>query len=304
MKSIKLVLFLLLTIATLFGCGTESGKVHVGEDLTDVQLEESKAEEIKEESSLETEEKQEQANAENIIITETSSNLPSDINTIDAKVESVVDGDTIKVYINGQVESVRFLLVDTPETNHPRLGKQPFGDEAKEFTRKMVEGKTVQLEKDVSERDKYGRLLYYVYVDGKSVQEELLRNGLARVAYVYVPNTKYVDRYYEIQKEAQQKGVGIWSIENYAQEDGFHKEVVEEDNLLNLNGSENVNNETTSGFSGDCNIKGNISSSGEKIYHMPGQQYYDRTKIDPSKGEKYFCSREEAEKAGFRPSQR
>ena len=71
---------------------------------------------------------------------------------------SITDGDTIKVRINGRVEAVRFLLVDTPETNHPRLGEQPFGQEAKAFTKKMLEGKTVQLEKDVSDRDKYNRL--------------------------------------------------------------------------------------------------------------------------------------------------
>ena len=79
-----------------------------------------------------------------------------------------------------RVEAVRFLLVDTPETKHPRLGEQPFGQEAKAFTKKMLEGKTVQLEKDVSDRDKYNRLLYYLYVDGKSVQEELLQKWIGK----------------------------------------------------------------------------------------------------------------------------
>ena len=128
---------------------------------------------------------------------------------------------------------------------------------------------------------------------------------MARVAYVYVPNTKYVDRYYEIQKEAQKKGVGIWSIENYAQEDGFHEEVVKgNQESLKSNANENGGGQSSSAPSGDCNIKGNISSSGDKIYHMPGQQYYEVTKIDESKGEKYFCSTQEAEQAGFRASQR
>ncbi|MBB6447811.1 thermonuclease family protein [Bacillus benzoevorans] len=201
--------------------------------------------------------------------------------------------------INGQVESVRFLLVDTPETNHPRLGEQPFGQEAKSFTKKLLEGKIVQLEKDVSDRDKYGRLLYYLYVDGKSVQEELLRNGLARVAYIYAPNTKYVDQYYAIQKEAQANSVGIWSVENYAQEDGFHEEIIEGEKT-----ETNNQNQSAEKPKEECNIKGNISSRGDKIYHMPGQQYYDVTQIDPSKGEQYFCSREDAEQAGFRASQR
>ncbi|UFJ39304.1 thermonuclease family protein [Brevibacillus humidisoli] len=143
-----------------------------------------------------------------------------------AIVTKVVDGDTIKVEINGKEETVRLLLIDTPETNHPRLGQQPFGKEAKEFVTEILTDKTVELEQDVTNGpDKYGRLLYYVYVDGEPVQEMLLQQGLARVAYVYVPNVKYVDKYRELQKQAQEAAVGIWSIENYAQEDGYHAEI-------------------------------------------------------------------------------
>jgi micrococcal nuclease len=159
--------------------------------------------------------------------TKTQSKAVTGSALISAKVLEVIDGDTIKVSINGKEETVRMLLVDTPETKHPQLGEQPFGKEASNFTKQLLSGKTVQLEQDVNNGpDKYGRLLYYVYLDGKSVQEQLLEKGLARVAYVYVPNVKYVDKYREIQAKAQQAGVGIWSIENYAQEDGFHSEVV------------------------------------------------------------------------------
>ncbi len=282
---------LFLSIIILFGCGSE--------DLTTVQKEETKNENVHQEEILTDTNVTESVREE----VTTEPDQPSDITTFDAEVVSVTDGDTIKVRINGNVESVRFLLVDTPETNHPRLGKQPFGQDAKDFMKQMLEGKTVQLEKDISDRDKYGRLLYYLYVDGKSVQEELLRNGLARVAYVYAPNTKYVDQYYAIQKEAQKKGIGIWSIENYAREDGFYKEVVE-GNEESASSTTNKDNQTSSAPSGTCDIKGNISSRGDKIYHMPGQQYYDVTQIDLSKGEQYFCSREEAEQAGFRASKR
>ncbi|MFZ0445846.1 MAG: thermonuclease family protein [Bacillus sp. (in: firmicutes)] len=286
----RLIVFFLLSITVLFGCGSE--------DLNTVQKEEaSKGVVQQEETMTETEAVEEE---EVTTVTE-----QRDINTFDAEVVSITDGDTIKVRINDRVEAVRFLLVDTPETSHPRLGEQPFGQEAKAFTKQMLEGETVQLEKDVSDRDKYNRLLYYLYVDGKSVQEELLRNGLARVAYVYVPNTKYVDRYYEIQKEAQKKGVGIWSIENYAQEDGFHEEVVKGNHeSLKSDANENGGDQSSAVPLGECNIKGNISSSGDKIYHMPGQRYYEVTKIDESKGEKFFCSAQEAEQAGFRASQR
>ncbi|MBR8661197.1 thermonuclease family protein [Brevibacillus sp. NL20B1] len=144
---------------------------------------------------------------------------------IQAKVTEVVDGDTFKVTINGKEETVRMLLIDTPETKHPDKPVQPFGPEASKFTKELLTEKSVELEKDVSERDKYGRLLAYVYVNDQSVQEKLLEKGLARVA-VYPPNVKNVDKYRDIQAKAQKAGVGIWAIENYTQEDGFHEEVV------------------------------------------------------------------------------
>ncbi len=289
MTKIKWSMSLLLSITFLFGCGSEDLNTDQKDKATKV-IQQEEAPPETDDTSIE-----EPVNEDPPKTSET----PTDRKTFDAEVVSVTDGDTIKVRINGQVEAVRFLLVDTPETNHPRLGEQPFGQEAKTFTKQLLEGKTIQLEKDVSDRDKYGRLLYYLYVDGKSVQEELLRNGLARVAYVYAPNTKYVDQYYAIQKEAQQQGVGIWSVENYAQEDGFHEEIIE-----GKQAETSTPNQSTQQPSGDCTIKGNISSNGDKIYHMPGQQFYDVTKIDTSKGEKYFCSKEEAEQAGFRASQR
>lgn len=152
---------------------------------------------------------------------------PSSTVRIKAKVLEVTDGDTIKVDLNGKETAIRFLLVDTPETKHPQYGEQPFGKEASNFTKELLSGQTVELEQDVnSGPDKYGRLLYYIYVDGKSVQEQLLEKGLARVAYIYAPNVKYVDQYRAIQEKAQKAGVGIWSVENYAMEDGYHPEVI------------------------------------------------------------------------------
>jgi micrococcal nuclease len=142
---------------------------------------------------------------------------------VTARVIRVIDGDTFKADIDGKSETVRMLLIDTPETKHPTKGTQPFGPEASQYTKQVLEHQLVQLERDLGDaRDKYGRLLYYVYVDGKSVQELLLERGLARVAYIYAPNVKYVDSYRKIQTKAQKAGIGIWSIENYAQEDGFH----------------------------------------------------------------------------------
>ncbi len=206
-------------------------------------------------------------------------------NTLPAKVNRVVDGDTLKVTVENREETIRLLLVDTPETKHPTKPVQPFGPEASNFAKETLEGKEIGLELDVSERDKYGRLLAYVWIGDRMFNEMLLEEGLARVAYIYQPNVKYVDQFQEIQRNAQEEGVGIWSIEDYVQEEGFSES--------------KTDSPSTNATSDQCQIKGNINSKGEKIYHMPEGSYYDMTVA-----EEMFCSRSEAEEAGFRPSSR
>ncbi|MCM3718595.1 thermonuclease family protein [Fictibacillus phosphorivorans] len=208
----------------------------------------------------------------------------SDNDRIPVRVIDVVDGDTIKVKVDGKKETVRFLLVDTPESVHPNKPVQPFSKEASSYVERMLSGSKVELELGIGERDKYGRLLAYVYADGKSVQEALLENGLARVAYVFEPNTKYVEDYEKIQKQAQKDGIGIWSLENYSQDDGY---VPKE--------SKNRSDKTADS---KCTIKGNVNSSGEKIYHVESGRYYKITKP-----EEWFCTEQEAIEAGFRKSQ-
>ncbi len=141
-----------------------------------------------------------------------------------AKVVKVIDGDTVKIKLsNGNEETVRLLLVDTPETVHPTKSVQPFGPEASQFAKELMPANSeIEVELGISERDKYGRLLAYFYVDEKMVNKLLLEKGLARVAYVYAPNTKYIDEFEAIQKKAQTKEVGIWSIENYVTSRGFN----------------------------------------------------------------------------------
>ncbi|MFD0682425.1 MULTISPECIES: thermonuclease family protein [unclassified Paenibacillus] len=145
---------------------------------------------------------------------------------IDAKVSRVIDGDTLEVTIDGKKETVRMILVDTPETKKPNTPVQPFGPEASAFTKETLEGKDIKLERDVTERDQYKRLLYYVYVGDKMFNEILLEKGLARVA-VYPPDVKYVDRFRELQKSAQMAKIGIWSIENYATDKGYDESKVQ-----------------------------------------------------------------------------
>lgn len=151
---------------------------------------------------------------------------PTQAGRIPVQLVSAIDGDTIKIKYEGKEQNVRYLLVDTPETNHPRLGKQPFGKEAKERNRELLQKSAhVEIEFDIGERyDKYGRLLAYVYADGESVQKILLEEGLARVAYVYPPNTRHLDDYEKSQNKAKKAGVGIWTMEDYATDRGFDSE--------------------------------------------------------------------------------
>jgi micrococcal nuclease len=134
-----------------------------------------------------------------------------------------IDGDTIKIIYNGKEQNLRYLLIDTPELNHKQQGKQPLAKEAAKRNDELLKSGKLEIEFDIGEReDKYGRLLAYVYIDGKSVQRQLVEEGLARVAYIYPPNTKHLDPYKEVEKKAQQAGIGIWSIEDYVTNRGFN----------------------------------------------------------------------------------
>jgi micrococcal nuclease len=151
--------------------------------------------------------------------------LPGKSQTIVAYVKRVIDGDTLLVSLqNHKEERVRMILIDTPETKHPRLGVEPFGPEASNYTKKKLSGKKVQLETDVQQRDQYGRLLAYIWVNGRMFNEELINKGLARVA-VFPPNTKYVNTFRDLQNNASKKKIGIWSIENYVNDRGYNTKI-------------------------------------------------------------------------------
>ncbi len=121
-----------------------------------------------------------------------------------ALVTQVIDGDTI--VIEGGYR-VRYIGIDTPEIHD---GVEPFGMEALEANRQLVEGKIVRLERDVSQTDKYGRLLRYVYADGIFINGELVRLGLAE-AKAYPPDTRYQEELEQLEKEAREGGRGMWA---------------------------------------------------------------------------------------------
>ncbi|MFC7440495.1 thermonuclease family protein [Laceyella putida] len=136
----------------------------------------------------------------------------------------IVDGDTAKFEIDGKVESVRFLLIDMPETSHPQLGEQPLGFEAKAYTNKLLsDAKQVYVELDKEKRDKYNRLLAHIYADGQSVQQALLKEGLARVGYIF-ESTNHLDEYRQAEAEAREAKKGIWKCPGYVTDEGYEKE--------------------------------------------------------------------------------
>ena len=121
----------------------------------------------------------------------------------------VVDGDTIVVQIGNKQEKVRLLGVDTPETVHPRKPVERFGKEASEFTKKMVEGRSVRIEHDWQLRDKYHRMLAYVYLDdGTMLNAEIIRQGYG-FAYVKYP-FKFLQEFREYEREAREAKKGLW----------------------------------------------------------------------------------------------
>jgi micrococcal nuclease len=153
-------------------------------------------------------------------VVEEASVLP--IDQMPITLVETIDGDTIKARVNGSIETIRYLLVDTAESKNPRICVQPYAKEAYQRNQELVRGGrlTMELEQGNS-RDSYGRLLAYVYVDGKSVQETLLGEGYARVAYVMNPPYKYLPRYKADESLAKRNKLNIWSRTGFVTNWGF-----------------------------------------------------------------------------------
>lgn len=135
-----------------------------------------------------------------------------------------VDGDTAKVILNKKEVTVRFLAVDTPETSHPTKGEEPYGKEAKEYTcNSLKESKKIELEFDNNsdKTDKYDRYLAWVWVDDYLLQDNLIKKGLAEVAYLY-DDYKYTSLLEEHQTLAKLNKVGKWSDYNPMDKNFFY----------------------------------------------------------------------------------
>jgi micrococcal nuclease len=176
-------------------------------------------------------------------------------------VTKIIDGDTIETK-NGQ--KIRLIGIDTPESGNC------YFDESKIFLSNLILNKQIKLEKDVSETDKYQRLLRYIYLDDILINNYLISQGYAKI-YTVPPDIKYQKLFQESQNLARNENRGLWQKCSDSEEN-------------------------------NCLIKGNISVAGEKIYHLPNQEYYNQTFIDTTIGEKWFCTETEAQSAGWRKS--
>jgi len=189
----------------------------------------------------------------------------------------IVDGDTIKV---GGIP-VRLYGVDAPEGRQTcaRDGKiYGCGKQATKVLANLIAGQPVQCE--IVGRDNYGRALGKCTVADTELNRTMVRNGWA---FAFI---KYSDRYAADQAEAEAAKAGLWA-------GSFVKPW--EWRLGEVHTAEKAR---------DCAIKGNINREGEHIYHLPFQQFYPKTRIDKSNGERWFCTEQDAIAAGWRRSLR
>jgi len=170
-----------------------------------------------------------------------------------------------------------------------------YGPEAEKYTHSQLDGKQIWLQKDVQERDKYGRLLAYIWLEqpasdseseirAKMYNAKLLLDGYAQVMTI-PPNVKYADLFVKLQREVREGGRGLWGDgDQHSQSQGQAAQTVQ----AGAGKGPGPHGET---------IKGNINSRGEKIYHVPGGRYYDKTIP-----EAWFFTEEDAQAAGYRRS--
>lgn len=149
-----------------------------------------------------------------LVLSGCGSHQPVNSNRESAKVERVVDGDTLEVLIKGKKEKIRLIGVDTPETKKPHTPVMYYGKEASDYTKKRLEKQSVELEWDIDKYDPYQRLLAYVWIGDELFNRTLVKEGYARMA-TFPPNVKYADLFKKDQEEARNMQKGLWK--NYDQ---------------------------------------------------------------------------------------
>ena len=179
-------------------------------------------------------------------------------------VTKVVDGDTIE--IEGG-KTIRYIGVDAPELGKGKNPPECFATEAAKMNRDLVLGKRVKIETDVNEMDRFGRTLAYVYTEKVFVNDYLLKEGFAKFQLDTV-NQKYIDLLISSANLAHREKKGLW------------KACAEDPSV-------------------GCVVKGNYDKHGHRFYHLPSFRHYSQVKVNLENGDQWFCSEEEAKKAGF-----
>ncbi|WP_245430155.1 MULTISPECIES: thermonuclease family protein [Mesorhizobium] len=204
---------------------------------------------------------------------------------------SVVDGDTIEIH----GERIRFNGVDAPESSQLCLNGKGQKYRCGSISAKALDAflsKSSPTTCEFVERDRYGRFVGNCYrADGSSVQEWLVANGLA-LDWVRYSGGAYA----QLQLNAREQNFGLWSgtFENPWDWRANKRAPAVSAPLAEL---------PTQG-GGGCKIKGNVNAKGERIFHVPGQAHYERTRISENEGERWFCRVGEAVDAGWRPAAR
>jgi len=186
----------------------------------------------------------------------------------------VIDGDTV-VLENG--ERMRLIGIDAPEDG------ACYYDISAERLSELVLGRSVAWEPGVNERDRFGRLLGYLHDGSTFVNLLLVERGLA-AAYPYPPDMVYAAQFAETEGRAREAKRGLWGQCGGLDTGGTSDTQVTREDVAPTS----------------CRIKGNIAADGERIYHVEGCGSYAQTRIDESRGERWFCTVEEAEAAGWR----
>ena len=221
------------------------------------------------------------------------------------KVTHVADGDTATVKLQSGAITVRFYGIDTPERN------QPYGKDAGSALRQLISGKEVEL--IPMEQDKYDRMVAVVLLGERNVNLEMVARGNAWAFRRYLGEFEDDPLYCEWEAKARDQRLGLWQLstkERRAPWEWRHRD--RDVRYTNYDGSTAADCVAAMRSkaasvpvppdkrSGDCLIKGNISSGNKRIYHVPGSPSWANTSIDESRGERWFCSEEEARAAGWR----